>query len=1218
MYRPNDICMKKQILFIIFFCFILISLKGQTSKTVNITAGKLWSSVKVSEKESISSLTITGTMDARDFIQLKDSFPSLTTLNLDNVSITAFGSSVANAIPDGAFYNNVKLKSIVLPKNISSIGGNAFNGCLNITSINFPASLTTINVSSFQNFGGLFSVNGSNNNFAAYNGVLYNKAQTDVLQCPVSLSGSLSLAPTTTTIKSNSFLGCLKVSDIVSSNTNPLTIEIYAFKGCTGLVSFTTSASTLTLGESSFENCSKLNKIKANDLDVGVKAFINCSSLTTVDGSVFTMGNMAFYSCTNLQTITFKAPLSTIPLNAFTSCRSLTSVNLPSSVTSIGYAAFNNCTALTSFTATNIALDGSVFNGCNQLISMNANLTSIGMSAFNGCSKLKNIQIAPNLPSIGATAFYGCTSLVTFTIPATVTSIGDGAFRYCNGPFDVDPSNPNYASLGGILFDKNIKTLIQSPTSNSNIYTIPDGVTTLKSYSFFNNTLLNTINIPQSVCTIEPATFLMCSAKKYNINSSNTCFSTSTDGLVIFNVDTTKLIFCSPKKTGSYTMPNKVVEIADFAFSNCTLLTSVVMNNGLKYINASAFDGAGINAINIPSTVTSMGAYAFANCTKALSINIPTSITDIGDYTFANCKVASTISLPSTLQVIGEYAFSGCTAWSGNLVFPPAVNTIKKYAFGNCSGLTGALNIPSTLSIINEGVFNNCVGFTTVDIPSSITSIEAYAFNSCKGFKKITIPSTVTSIKSYAFANCTGLTSLNAIAATPIDLSLTPAVFNNVNKKKCTLFVPTGSKVLYKAANQWKDFYYMIEGFGFWAEKDTVIMADKAMTDSIAIGANTVWNTRVISSTPWLSCSPASAANDGMLYISVTENTGDARIGKIEISSQYSKDTVVVIQSATSQVPDVDIQIKALNQCNHQLYKFTVIKKTNPIGSFTYNWDFGDSGVGTTTSTTINHDYTNPKSITYDINLTVTFGVYHRTFTIKFTSDELPDIILDNKPNLCEGDTMVVHAHGANRYIWSNGSQLDSLIITSSGDYSVQGIKNDTLCAIKTFKVSYFDPFEYVIHTDENEIKSYVPMVHAWVDDIPSSEYEWEFGDGGMVEGRDVNYIYNNGKTGYYKITLNVTNPHGCKQKFTKYIKIVGSEAPNTFTPNGDGTNDYFMKGYRIKVFDRFGQLLYNGTEGWDGTYKGNNMPQDTYYYVIELKTQTQTKRVSNYVMLIR
>lgn len=115
-----------------------------------------------------------------------------------------------------------------------------------------------------------------------------------------------------------------------------------------------------------------------------------------------------------------------------------------------------------------------------------------------------------------------------------------------------------------------------------------------------------------------------------------------------------------------------------------------------------------------------------------------------------------------------------------------------------------------------------------------------------------------------------------------------------------------------------------------------------------------------------------------------------------------------------------------------------------------------------------------------------------------------------------------------------------------------------------------------------------------------------------------MSYIFKSSEESFQKITLNATNPNGCVQKFEKYIRLIHSEMPNTFTPNGDGKNDIFMKDYQMKVFDRAGQLLYNGNEGWDGTYKGNKMPKDTYYFVIEVKTQNETKVVSNYVMLVR
>lgn len=1206
--------MKKQFIFILFI-FLSVTLSGQVSKTVNITAGNLWSAVTVSEKAVITDLTITGTMDSRDFTQLKDSFPALTSINLDNVSVSAYNGAGANTIPASAFTGRTLLKTCVLPKNLTTVGANAFNGCVNITAIHFPSTLSAIDVTSFQNFGGLFTVDAGSATFSANGGILYNKTQTDLIQSPVSITGAVTLSPAVTTIKTYAFYNCNKIADIVSSNSGALTIETMAFNGCS-VTSFTTNATLTTINERAFESASKLITFKANNIDVGSRSFLSCTSLVTVDASVVNLNSLSFYNCSRLTGITLVAPISIIPDNAFAGCQALLSIVLPTSVTTIAGSAFSNCSKMTTVTGASVALGGGAFYGCTSLVSVNATLTAIGNNAFYGCSKLKDIQVSSSLTSIGSLAFYGCTVLNSFTIPAAVTSIGDGAFRYCNGPLVVNAANTKYSSQGGVLFDKSATTLIQSPVSNSNIYSVPDGVVTIKSYSFFNNSLLNTINLSKTVCNIESAAFLNCPAK-INIASDNPCYYTS-DGLVIFNADSTKLIFCSPKKSGSYTLPNSVIEISDFAFAGCNLLTSVTMNNGLKTIGANAFDGSTINAIVIPPTVTSLGVSAFANCAKATSIVVPPSLTSISNYAFSGCRGAVTVSLPSNLSSIGEYSFSGCAAWKGKLILPMAITAIGKYAFNGCTALTDTLNIPPIITSVSEAAFANCTGFTYVNFPPSVKSIGGSAFYGCKGLKKVTIPETVDQIGGSAFLNCTGLTSFYADDAQPIDLSASTNVFYGINKRTCTLFVPAGSKKLYQKAANWKDFYHIIEGLGFWIDKDTLFISDKIKTDSVIVGSNTTWKTQVISNTPWLTSSPVEGKLDGYIYVSVIENLGDRRIGEIGVSSQDSKDTLVVVQLATSEIPNIEITSKALNQCGHQSYTFTAVRKTAPAGTFTYDWDFGDGTTESSTKNTITHEFVNQRNTTYNMVLKVSSGGYYRTFAYKFVTNDLPELILDNKPSMCEGDSMVVHVKGAEKYIWSNGSMLDSIIIKNAGEYNVQGIKNDTLCSSVTFTVTYFEAFDYAINVDNNEIKSYIPLVHMWTDDVPGSQYEWLFSDGGRAEGKEVSYIFKSSEESFQKITLNATNPNGCVQKFEKYIRLIHSEMPNTFTPNGDGKNDIFMKDYQMKVFDRAGQLLYSGNEGWDGTYKGNKMPKDTYYFVIEVKTQNETKVVSNYVMLVR
>ncbi|MCF8231221.1 MAG: gliding motility-associated C-terminal domain-containing protein [Bacteroidales bacterium] len=82
--------------------------------------------------------------------------------------------------------------------------------------------------------------------------------------------------------------------------------------------------------------------------------------------------------------------------------------------------------------------------------------------------------------------------------------------------------------------------------------------------------------------------------------------------------------------------------------------------------------------------------------------------------------------------------------------------------------------------------------------------------------------------------------------------------------------------------------------------------------------------------------------------------------------------------------------------------------------------------------------------------------------------------------------------------------------------------------------------------------------------------------------------------------TVEVTNKYGCTKIDSIKVKLKDAQAPqvNAFTPNGDGTNDIFLEGYHIKVFNRWGKVLYEGKDGWDGTYNGKPVPAGTYYYI--------------------
>ena len=134
-------------------------------------------------------------------------------------------------------------------------------------------------------------------------------------------------------------------------------------------------------------------------------------------------------------------------------------------------------------------------------------------------------------------------------------------------------------------------------------------------------------------------------------------------------------------------------------------------------------------------------------------------------------------------------------------------NVLGHYAFYGCSSLASVV-MSSDVTSIGSGAFENCSSLTNVDIPSSVTSIDSYAFSGCSSLASVEIPSSVISIGGYAFYGCSSLTSLYVSWETPI--SITTYVFDEVDKQKCTLYIPQGTYQYYWLTN-WGDFENIVE-----------------------------------------------------------------------------------------------------------------------------------------------------------------------------------------------------------------------------------------------------------------------------------------------------------------------------------------------------------------------------------------------------------------------
>jgi hypothetical protein len=223
------------------------------------------------------------------------------------------------------------------------------------------------------------------------------------------------------------------------------------------------------------------------------------------------------------------------------------------SVSSIGERAFSSCLNLTMITIPN-------------------SVTSIGEEALSGCPSLTFITIPNSVTIIGEYAFSFCSGLTSISIPHSVISIGMGAFYVCENltSFDVDPDNPNYSSVDGVLFNKLQDILLECPDAKTGSYTIPNTVTSIGEEAFRGCESLTSITIPNSVISIRYMAFAGC------------------------------------EKLTSVTIPNSVTTIGESAFTSCHRLISVIIGSSVITIEDDAFYWCGglseiyVKAINPP------------------------------------------------------------------------------------------------------------------------------------------------------------------------------------------------------------------------------------------------------------------------------------------------------------------------------------------------------------------------------------------------------------------------------------------------------------------------------------------------------------------------------------------------------------------------------------------------------------------------------------------
>ena len=448
------------------------------------------------------------------------------------------------------------------------------------------------------------------------------------------------------------------------------------------------------------------------------ETFVGAKNLTY---TVTAIGDNAFRNCPNLTAVSIPVTVETIGAYAFYGCSGLTELAIPNLVDDIGAYAFYNCSGLTAMALPPFltTIKTYTFYGCSKLTSVTipSNLTAIESNAFYGCTKLPRVTLPQKLTAIGEQAFYGCTSLATVSMSNALTAIGSEAFRGCT-------------SLTAI--------------------TLPDVLTTIGSSAFYGTTSLQSVTIPASLTSLGSDAFYGSGLQTLTYASGcTTAFRTYATGLT------------------SVTMASTITTIPDYAFYNCSQLSTATIPSKVKTIGANAFYGCSkLTKATIPAATTSIGENAFAGsglttltyanntknalrtyATQLTKVTLPTSLKSIADNCFYNCTKLATIALPEGLETIGANAFKSCSALT-------------------------ALTVPSSLTAIGADAFAGTNIQTLVYAQGCTTALRTYATT----LSSVSIPNTLAHFAPNVFAGCNSLVNIHIA-----DLEMWNYIFSQEN-----------------------------------------------------------------------------------------------------------------------------------------------------------------------------------------------------------------------------------------------------------------------------------------------------------------------------------------------------------------------------------------------------------------------------------------------------
>ena len=759
---------------------VTLKVDGEIKKTISVKENSLIEEPKDLQEEG--KLVIGWYKDPK----FNQPWDFSTDVVIENVTLYAIFESITDAKDfefkrtDDGFYTLVKYKGqqseVVIPDCggvIKSIGKRAFEGNTNLISVTIPKSITKIEHDAFNGCLNLKEINfGTNSNLK--------------------------------TIKISAFSGCSSLVDVVLPNSVE-TIETRAFESCDNLGSITVSTSLKRIGESAFNNCSKLSVVfnrSKIDFDIGNDDFggiaknakgvfvLSADQIGVIENGfayAITETERILLSCIYPETeMVVPDGTTRIASNAFRGILSLATIAIPHCVIFIEDNAFLDCTNLKIYCETKSKPAGwdTNWNASNCLEVWGyldyekekflkfstVNGTDAKVIDYTGTATTVEIPRAVKMGNkvymvtvIGDHAFENCTDITTIIIPDSVTMIEDYAFNECTSltAIEVDGNNLNFSSIDGNLYSKDGVTLIKYASGKSDI----------------------SFTVPVSVTSIESGALAYCeNLTSIGVDKNNPSYK-SIDGNLYSKDGATLVQYAIGKSDRTFIVADDITTILDYAFSGCTKLSAIAIPNGVTAMGNCVFQSATNLTIYCEEEMqpevwdTSWNPqncpviWDFANVNKSLQYKpIGSTEIEMSDYT----GITTEVTIPHFVMfnnviylvtMIGNHAFEECTSLT-SITIPDSVTTIGDYAFASCSKLV-SVNIPNQTVSIGNHAFEDCASLTTVTIPDSVTTIGIESFARCTTLTTVTIGIGVTNIGEHTFSNCPNLTTITVSENNP-------------------------------------------------------------------------------------------------------------------------------------------------------------------------------------------------------------------------------------------------------------------------------------------------------------------------------------------------------------------------------------------------------------------------------------------------------------------